>query len=413
MKALHSQRLTNLASFIEHADLIAKFYILILCLIFALPNVSVVRNLYYLVLLPMFIITVRKAELLDIVRSPVFILAALYFTIVAVASLFAPELSYKILAEHIRNSFLVLSFFAITAYLMRRDRRFPDQLILFVAVTAAVVAANNIWHFYEGLPPFHQVPRRLEGIQGLTMYYNSNWIAQLYGIVCVAAAAAATRPGTSRAVAALLVASAIVLFAAVALAQTRSVWIGVFAGLAVVIALLPREFPARRAIQIGVIVCAVLASLPFLESVLSRGDSYRLAFWKAYLSYVEAHPWAGSGLSAQLPVSAPDGFKTTHPHNMIYHALLRGGVFAATALVAFLLSILFYAIRGWQNTGSALFPALAVTALLPLQLEFTVMVGTAPGWDWLVLWMPIGLCIGAGLLGAGQPAEATRAEASA
>jgi hypothetical protein len=99
-----------------------------------------------------------------------------------------------------------------------------------------------------------------------------------------------------------------------------------------------------------------------------------------------------------LPVRAPDGFETTHPHNMVNHALLRGGVFAAAALVTLLLATAFAALRGWQKTGSALYPALIVTALLPLQLEFTVLVGTAPGWDWVVLWLPIGLCIGAGLL---------------
>jgi O-antigen ligase len=106
----------------------------------------------------------------------------------------------------------------------------------------------------------------------------------------------------------------------------------------------------------------------------------------------------GSGLSAPI-TKAPDGFETTHPHNIVYHALLRGGVFAALALAAFLAATCLQSIRAWRITGAAVYPALIVTALLPLQLEFTVVVGTAPGWDWLVLWMPIGLCIGAAMLG--------------
>ncbi len=89
---------------------------------------------------------------------------------------------------------------------------------------------------------------------------------------------------------------------------------------------------------------------------------------------------------------APDGIETTHPHNIVYHALLRGGVFAAVALLAFMATVCVQALRAWRITGASIYPALAITALLPLQLEFTVVVGTSPGWDWLVLWMPIGLC---------------------
>jgi O-antigen ligase len=286
----------------------------------------------------------------------------------------------------------------MTAVLVRRNPELPFQLFLFVGVTAAVVGINNIWHFYGGLPPFDRLPARFEGIPGLTMYYNPNWIAQLYGVVCVGTVAAATRLETARGVTALLVLSATVLFACVALTQTRSVLISVLASIGLIIALLPRQMPARRVIQVGVIVCAILASLPFFESLLSRGDSYRLAFWTAYLNHVEAHPWVGSGLSAEIVAIAPDGFQTTHPHNIIYHALLRGGVFAAAALVVFMLTTFVGAVRAWQMTRSAIYPALIVAAFFPLQLEFTVMVGTSVGWDWVVLWMPIGLCIGAELL---------------
>ena len=81
---------------------------------------------------------------------------------------------------------------------------------------------------------------------------------------------------------------------------------------------------------------AIFASMPFVDVLIARGDPYRVAFWKAYLNHVEAHPWIGSGLSAQIIAKAPDGIETTHPHNIVYHALLRGGVFAAAALVTFL-----------------------------------------------------------------------------
>jgi O-antigen ligase len=189
-----------------------------------------------------------------------------------------------------------------------------------------------------------------------------------------------------------------VLFACVALTQTRSVLIGVLAGFAFIVALLPSQTPVRRAVQLAIIAGAILASVPFIEILISRGDPYRLVFWKAYLTQVETHPWLGSGLTAQIIATAPNGVETTHPHNIIYHALLRGGVFAAAALLAFLTVTCLQAVRASQITGASVYPALIVAALVPLQLEFTVVVGTAPGWDWVVLWMPIGLCVGASML---------------
>ena len=405
MRALLSQRLAPAAAFIERNELLAKFYILMLCLIFVLPNVWAVRTMYYVILLPMFLVAVRKDELWEIARSPIMILAVIYFLVFALAAPFTAEFNFKGFAEHIRNSLLVASFLAMTAYLVRQNSQFPFQLFLFVGAVAAIVGINNVWHFYNGLPPIDRLPQRFEGVPGLTMYYNSNWIAQLYGIVCVGAAAAATRPGTRPGAVALLILSAAVLFACVALTQTRSVLIGVVAGIAIIVALLPSQTARQRAIQLAVIGGAALASMPFIEILVSRGDPYRLAFWQAYLSQVDAHPWAGSGLSAQIVAKAPNGVETTHPHNIVYHALLRGGVFAAAALLAFLLTTCLHAIRAWQITGAAIYPALIVTALLPLQLEFTVMAGTAPGWDWLVLWMPIGLCVGASMVGRSHAAE--------
>lgn len=404
MRALLSQRLRLAANVIERNELLPKFYILMLCLIFVLPNVWAVRTMYYVVLLPMFFLVVSKDELWQILRSPIMILAAIYFLVFALAAPFAVEFSFKSLAEHVRNSLLVASFLAMTAYLVRQNPQFPFQLFLFVGTVAAVVGANNVWHFYNGLPPLHRLPQRFEGVPGLTMYYNSNWIAQLYGVVCVAAAASAARPGTRPSSVALLILSAAVLFVCVGLTQTRSVLIGVLAGFAVIIALLPGQTPLRRAIQLAVIAAAIFASMPFVDVLIARGDPYRVAFWKAYLTHVESHPWIGSGLSANVIAVAPDGFETTHPHNIVYHALLRGGVFAALALLAFLATVCVQALHALRITGSAIYPALIVTALLPLQLEFTVMVGTAPGWDWLVLWMPIGLCVGGSLLESGRSA---------
>jgi O-antigen ligase len=195
----------------------------------------------------------------------------------------------------------------------------------------------------------------------------------------------------------LVIGSAAVLFACVLLTQTRSVLIGVVAGIAITV-VLGQYRKSHLVILLAVAVGIFLMSVPYIESLISRGDPHRRHFWLAYLDLVRTRPWAGYGLSADLAVWAPDGTETTHPHNIVYHALLRGGVFAMLALVALLTVSCLQALRAWRITGMTMYPALMVAALIPLQLEFTVFTGTSVGWDWVVLWMPIGLCIGANLL---------------
>lgn len=408
---LAKNQLNAAAAFVERNHLLPKTYTLLLCLIVVLPNIGPVRTLYYVVLFPMFLIVLRKDEFWAIVRSPIFILVTAYFLVFVITAPFAPGFNLKSMAEHVRNSVLVTSFLGMTAVLVRRDPRFPFELFLFLAVAAAVVGLTNIWVFYGGLPRLDQMPARLAGISGLTMYLNINWVAQIYGVVCVGAVAAATRPYTHRTAAFLLILSAIILFACVVLTQTRSVLIGTLGGIGIVILLLPNQTALQRTIQLAVVAAAVLASLPFAEALFSRGEPYRLAFWKAYVPLVEARPWVGWGLTSPIITKAPDGFETTHPHNIVYHALLRGGFVAMGLLAALLIVVCQQAVRAWKITGSSIYPALVFVALIPLQLEFTVVVGTSVGWDWLVLWTPIGLCMGANIL-EGATANASSAPTS-
>lgn len=403
LTAAYRERLNGCSAFIERHDLLAKFYILLLCLIFILPNIAPVRTLYYVVMLPMLFIVTTRDEAMRTIRSPVFVLMTAYFLVYVIAAPIAAEFKVRTLIEHLRNSVLVLTFLAITMRLVERDPQFPLRLFLALSVVAALVGILNIWLFYGGVPPLDRMPQRLEGIKGVMMYYNPNWVSQMYGMVCVGAAAVAARPGTPKSAVAALLLSALILFVCVLFTQTRSVLIGVGLGLGAVLVLMPAQTAFKRTVQIATIVAAIAISAPFIEGLIARGEHYRFVFWQGYIPFVEARPWSGYGLSAELIVRAPDGSPTHHPHNIFYHALLRGGVFAMAALLALFAAVCLQALRALRNTGSPLYPALIIVALLPLQLEFTVVVGTSVGWDWLVLWMPIGLSMGAAMLDPDDP----------
>lgn len=412
MKSTAASFRETIAKRIEAHRLLANACILVLCLVYILPNVWGVRTTYYAVVLPLLLLTITRSELARIGRSPIFLAAAAYFLVFVIAAPFT-EVDVGSVLGHVRNAVLVLSYIATLAILASRDPAFPVRLFVYLGVTAAIAAAANIWVFYGGLPPLDRLPQRMEGIPGQTMYYNQNWIALLYGIPCVGAAAAAMHRDTRRPLAVLLAVAASVLFAAVVLAQSRGVLIGVLAGLGVVVILMTSDFGpvARHVVRAAAAVAVAVVAFVFLGKLMERGDSYRLTVWTLYIQYVEAHPWAGSGLTAALPIDDQQGFQTIHPHNLVYHSLLRGGVFAAAALVGMLVLVCVQAVRAWWRNGSPLLPALVVTSFVPFQFEFSTVAGTTVGWDWVTLWLVVGLVLGTSLTtmsnGPAQASEAT------
>ena len=103
-------------------------------------------------------------------------------------------------------------------------------------------------------------------------------------------------------VVAVLALCSLMLFACVLLTQTRSVLIGVVLGLGAVLLLLPGQTRTKRTVQFALIAAAAIASVPFVEALIARGDPYRVAFWQAYIPLVEAYPWSGHGLTASIVV---------------------------------------------------------------------------------------------------------------
>lgn len=389
----------TIAKRIDAHRLLANVCILVLCLVYVLPNVWAVRTTYYAVVLPLLFLTITRSELDRICWSPIFLSAAAYFLVFVIAAPFTPDVEIGAVVGHIRNAALVLSYIATLAILVSRDPGFAVRLFTYMGIIAAVAAAANIWVFYGGLPPLDRLPQRMEGIPGQTMYYNQNWIALLYGIPCVGATAAALHRDTTRPMAVVLTIAASVLFAAVVLAQSRGVLIGVLAGLGVVVMLMTSELGpvARHVVRAVAVVAVAVVGYVFLGKLMERGDSYRLTVWSLYIPYVQAHPFAGSGLTALLPIDDLQGFQTIHPHNIVYHSLLRGGVFAATALLGLLALVCAQAVRSWWRNGSPLLPALVVTSFVPFQFEFSTVAGTPIGWDWITLWLVVGLVLGTSL----------------
>ena len=389
------------ASFIERHALLAKFYILTFCAFYLHPGIAVPRNLFYFAVLPLFALSVDRTSLTSILRSPLLVATASYFCIVVVAALLAGLVVPHDMLQLARNAVLILLFVTVTAWLAARDADFSARLFLFASACAAIMAVINIWLFYGGFAP-GGLPRRLEGLQGVTVYFNPDWIAAIYGTACAGAAAVAIRPGLPRATRILLAAAAAILYVAVVLTQTRHVIIAVTLSFLAIAAFGAGRLSARQrwiagaAVMIagGALLLWLALATTILESFVARGDSFRFLIWKGYWAYAIQHPWIGIGISAETAVVAPNGFPMPHAHNAIFDALVRSGVFGAAALVAI------YGLTAYQaggvaaRTGDVVPLALFIAALGPTLMDVGTVID-ALGRNWIVFWLPIGLCIGA------------------
>ncbi len=393
----------RLRDWASRRDLLAAFTILSLLLLFLPPDVWLARSVYNFVVLPLAILTIRRDELLPVLRSPVFLLTALYLGILVLATALAPDVLADAVADSVRKGLLVLSFLIIVACLAGRDEAFAHRLFLFLGCAVAVVAALNMVAYYGFRPSPSALPHRLLGIPGITNIFNPNPLGGVYAIAAVGIVATALHPRSGAFTRLVGTAAAAILVVAVLFTQSRGAFLAVAAGLCIAVVLGFRRHP-RLLLTAGIIgVLAVIAAWPLLESFVARGDNMRFIVWRAYWPHVEARPWLGHGLSTAIQVTLPDGSRHVHAHNIVYSALVMGGVFAAAALAGALVAAVAAAVGAWRRHRMLLPAAMIATAVVATAVDYG-MYGSEMDWEWLILWLPLGLCIAAGLTPASRRA---------
>ncbi len=392
--SIHRRRLAAFAGAVERHHVVPRLYIAALCLVYLMWNIWTSRTIYDFAVMPLALCLLRPSDLRPILASPIFILAGLYFAALGLAEFAAPGASAHAFAKHVMYSLQVLSFLAITALLMRRDREFPKTLFLCLAVAAAIAAAVNIvafWHEY----PHGLFSQQLSGVPGISMYYNQNYIGIVNAVACAGCfALIAGQPLSRPQLIATLVAT-LMLLTTITLIMSRGSLMATLA--AALVAFLLSGGRRERRLMLGVIGAALLLlalATPLVLSAVARGDSFRLSLWRFYLDMAAQRPWLGYGLSFDMQIVLPDGTAILTPHNMMLATLIRGGLVSAAALAILLATAVYRALRCRNSEGGLFAPVLLAAALVATCVDFEI-VATPLAWPWLLLWLPIGLSIGA------------------
>jgi len=329
--------------------------------------------------------------------SHILVACGLYLLALLVASIAGPDASWIDIWRQFRISLLILMFLAATGSLVAAFPNFPLWLCLGAGTVAAIMAAINIYLFFEYLVPaeFTDVSVvRLIAMVGMPAYANSTNISATYAVMFAALAATMLTRNLRSWQRALLGADAALLLAGILLTQARSAF------LAVLISLTVLALTAGRRLRYALLatlsaVCLLSLAMPVVrDAILERGSSFRFDVWSKFYSLILERPWIGYGPFSPVAITVGDGYVLDQAHNLVLSAWLRGGIVGAAAMAAILCGGIFWSRRYWKLTGDAL-PLCVVTAVFAAGMFDYQLMATYPTWPWPTFWLPFGLAIGA------------------
>ncbi|MFT4274716.1 MAG: O-antigen ligase family protein [Rhodopseudomonas sp.] len=389
-----------------------RLFVLVLCLMYVMHNIWLSRTILWFLVLPTLLITALPLRsLAPIVKSGVFLATAAFLTVIIATSLLGDGVPAALLWKNVRYVAAVLAFVVIVAHLASRDGDFLRLLFLWLAPVAALAAIRDVGSFSHWSVS-EMLTVRLQGTKGLSLYYNSNVVGLIYAMPCVGAVAImATRRLRSWQFMLLFV-SALVLLAAVLLSGSRGSLMAALAGIGVAV-LLAANWRISAAIA-GLVAIAAVATLltPLAGELVQRKDSLRFELWPVYLHMVTLKPWFGYGLAFDPRVTLPNGIEVMNGHNIFMCAAIRGGVFAALALAVVALTALASGWRAFRRTGEVTALALLAAALAASSVDYEIIPSDL-SYLYILLWLPVAVCLGTALAPAKRVPAARPATSSA
>ena len=332
-----------------------------------------------------------------VVFSNVVIACLIYLVGMDLASLLEVDAGAGEVWRQIQISPIILAFLLATGSLVAAFPSYTRWLFLTVGTAAAASAAINIGLYFAYLAPAHIrsiTQLRLMASFGMPEYSNSTNISATYAAFFAGVAGTMLCSRLTRLQLAVLAVDAVILFSAVVLTQARSAWLAVLASLVVLALIAPRRI---RWTGIGVLVglAVVVLAVPALrETLLARGDSYRLEIWRRFFEFTWGRPLLGFGSFSEIGITLRHERFIDQAHNLVLSAWFRGGIASALAMVWILVGGLYWSRRFWSLTGDAV-PLAMMTATFTAGMFDYQLVLTYPTWPWLTFWLPFGLAIGA------------------
>ncbi len=319
-------------------------------------------------------------------RDTLFRVLAVYMLYLLLSGFWSDPLDWYRLGQKLTISIYLLSFFAITHFLIRwGDHRYQRMLQICVLV-AAVAAATSLLEFYRE-NPFPDT--RLAGIGALT---NTNEFANVYGIFALLAMGFALQ--TRKLVYKVPFLLAIVVFIFfVWFGQSRTAFFSLLAALLVLVGLVLKEKGLLYAAVLAALTVALALGFPdVMEQALLRGPGLRPDIWAQIWHDAKTAPIAGHGLISPISIEAGGQLFGT-AHNAYLQVFWQAGVIGLGLFLVVLAVAFRYAwLRGRHQGDYTVFCILLFTACIMMTGVDTLI--ARPRDQWMLFWLPLAMLLG-------------------
>lgn len=298
----------------------------------------------------------------------------------------------------------ILAFMVCFAFAIGRWRDFLPRFVAAFSTLVAASALYNIVTYLSGInlsnfEAARDLPvLRLVNSLGMPGYTNSTNISATYALLCVASAAVIVDSRPSRLTRYGLIPVALILLSAVILTQSRSAYFGVIVGLVLVLWTASRALRRVALISFGAgvaLAAIVLMLTPQVrDTIASRGASHRPEIWKVFADKALQKPLLGYGGLSNIDIKLSDGTPIDQPHNLVLSAQVRGGIFAALAMVTLLAGSLYWSARFLKLRGEVIPLVMIATIATTGMFDYNLLI-TPVTWPWVTFWLPFGICAGA------------------
>jgi O-antigen ligase len=328
---------------------------------------------------------VFAAGLRDLWRHPIFQTIVAYLLYLLLSAFWSDPLDWFHLGQKLVISIYLLSFIAITHYLVQWNRGLFERMLQLGILVAAVAAITSIVVFYR----VHDFPSdRLEGIGSQT---NINHFVNVYGVFAILAMGFALR--TQALAHKILLFGAIGVFLSIAwFGQSRTALASMLFALLAIKALTIKDNRGWYLMILPLLVGALVLLFPgTVEQALLRGLGLRPMIWSQAWDQALTAPVAGHGLITQISISAGrNQFETLH--NAYLQVFWQGGIIG----LGLFLGLLAVAFRYAWNWGQQQRDFTAFCLLLFACCTMITGVDTLiarPRDQWMLFWFPLSLLL--------------------
>lgn len=375
----------------------AGIFCLFLCSIFITANVRVHRNIYYLLVIPFFLLQAPASFFYSLLRSPVFQASLAYLVYLWLSLFWSSASTPYTFYNEARTLAIMLSFLAITAFYSSTVHDFTVLLGKCLAWIAGPAALISIAWFYSNatFARWGGLDSRVVDI-GLAGHPIDS--AVTYGLAAVFLVFTLLAPRRESVHSSWPYAgSLLAILTFIGLTQTR----GVILSIALVVFLgaaamqknkrLLMVLGALAAVSLGIIALSV--HHPEGMVGFDRRFAVRWEIWQVALELAKERLWFGFGLNEHQTLHLSHGGFEGVAHSLYLENLLFGGL-AGTLLLLILLGVAIR--RAWlefRRNGDFLLPALMLFPIMSgISTGYLTLSKIAP--EWIQIWLPIGLIIG-------------------